>query len=84
MSRFLRGSPLLLALALALTLLAPMRAAHASGAATEPTSRAGVVLAVICGFSVRTALVAPVPWAGIAALSCAGAFLDAWNTPDRP
>jgi hypothetical protein len=58
---------------------APARAASPGGAAE---SRVGVVLMVACGLSLRVARIAPVPFAGIAALSCAFGLLDALLSSD--
>ncbi len=70
----------LVALMLA-TPLAPARAAG-SGGATE--SRVGALLMVACGLSLKVATIAPVPFAGIAALSCAFGLLDALLSEDNP
>lgn len=48
----------------------------------EAESRVGVALMVVCGASLKAALVAPVPWAGIAAVSCLFGLLDAAASPD--
>lgn len=68
-----------LVLAVLLAAAAPVRASDAS---VGPDSRVGVVMAAICGLSARIAPIAPVPYAGIAVVSCAVAFIDAWNQPD--
>ncbi len=76
-------APRALALALALLLFAlPLASARADDGDTGD-SRVGVVLAVACGLSLKASLIAPVPWAGIAALSCLMGFLDAAMTPDE-
>lgn len=69
-------------LALSLSLLAtPLASARADdGDADE--SRVGVLLAVVCGISIRAAIPAPVPWAGVAFVSCLFGFLDAALSPD--
>jgi hypothetical protein len=57
-------------------------------AAEEPPtaeSRLGVVMAALCGISVRYALVAPTPIATAAAIyTCGFTVLDALATPDEP
>lgn len=63
-------------------LLAAAAPAHASDATVGPDSRVGVVMAAICGLSARLTPIAPVPYAGIAVVSCAVALIDAWNQPD--
>lgn len=45
-------------------------------------SKVGVVLAIVCGLSLRAAFIQPMPWAGVAMLSCLGAVLDAATEPD--
>ena len=72
-------------LALCVSLLAaPLTAAHASEGGGAPHSRVGVLLAVMCGLSLRAAIPAPVPWAGVAVMSCLFGFLDAAMSPDSP
>lgn len=73
-------------LLLALSLLAVMQSVAAPLRAEElpPTEdhRIGVIMAIVCGLSVRLTLVAPVPFAGVAAASCIAGFLDALADPD--
>jgi hypothetical protein len=66
----------------ALLFTLPLAAARASDDETAD-SRIGVVLAAACGLSLKASLIAPVPWAGVAALSCFAAFLDAAMSPDE-
>lgn len=61
----------------------PLATAHASDEQTAD-SRIGALLAAACGFALKVAVISPVPWAGIAAVTCIGAFLDAANSPDDP
>lgn len=56
--------------------------ARAEGDSTDPESRVGVALAILCGASLRATLAAPVPWAGVAFMSCLGALIDAATSPD--
>ena len=70
---------------LVLTLLAtPLAPARAWGGGTDPESRIGVLLMVVCGFSARVTPIAPVPWGGIAVMTCAFGLLDAALSPDAP
>ena len=72
-----------LAMTLAVLLFAlPLAPAHASDETSE--SRVGVLLMVACGLALKAAIGAPVPWAGVAALSCLGGLLDAALSPDDP
>lgn len=77
-------APRALALGLALLLftlpLAPARANDGDSG----NSPVGAVLAAACGFALKAAMIAPVPWAGIAAVTCVAAFLDAAMSPDDP
>jgi predicted metal-binding membrane protein len=69
--------------ALTLSLLTGgVRSAHAAGDDTAE-SKVGVVMAALCGFALRWAIPAPVPWAGVAAAACTFAFLDAAMSPDN-
>ena len=69
--------------ALALSLLVtPLARATAVPGATDPESRVGVLLMVMCGLAAKAAAVAPVPYAGIAVVSCAFGLLDAALSPD--
>jgi hypothetical protein len=73
----------MVALGLAALLFAlPLAAAHAEDGETAD-SRVGAVLAAACGFALKFTLIAPVPWGGIAAVTCMGAFLDAALSPDE-
>lgn len=74
----------LVALALAVLLFAlPLAPARAYEDGTTSDSRVGVVLMVVCGLALKSAIPAPVPWAGIAAISCLMGFLDAALSPDE-
>src|SRR5262249_32141065 len=68
------------ALALSL-LLAPLAPARAAGGGTDPESRIGLLLMVVWGLAAKAAPVAPVPFAGIAVVSCAFGLLDAALSP---
>ena len=73
------------ALALAALLLAaPVLPARATGDEDTGDSRVGVVLMVVCGLSLKVFAVAPVPWAGIAVVTCLVGLVDAGNSPDYP
>jgi hypothetical protein len=61
----------------------PLAPAHANDGDTAD-SRVGAVLAAACGFALKFVLIAPVPWAGVAAVTCIGAFVDAALSPDEP
>jgi hypothetical protein len=65
-------------------LTAPLASARAADGDTSPHSRVGVLLMVMCGLAARAAVVAPVPWAGVAVLSCAFGMLDAALSEDTP
>jgi hypothetical protein len=66
-------------------LLAPLgTSARASAGDSSPESRIGVLLMATCGFALKASLIAPVPWAGIAALSCTFGLLDAAMSEDPP
>ena len=72
----------IVACALALSLVTGgMRSASAAGEDESSESRVGVVMAVVCGFAVKLAIPAPVPWAGVAVAACTFAFLDAMGSP---
>ena len=74
----------LIAGALVLSLLSgTVRSARAAGEDGASESRVGVLMAVMCGFAVKMAIPAPVPWAGVAAAACTFAFLDAAMSPDE-
>ena len=71
----------ILVLCLAL-LAAPFKSARASADDTSPGSRVGVLLMVMCGLAAKAAIPAPVPWAGVAVLSCLFGFIDAAMSED--
>ncbi len=72
------------ALVLAALLFAlPLTPVRAFEDGTTSESRVGVVLMVVCGLALKSAIPAPVPWAGIAAISCLMGFLDAALSPDE-
>ena len=74
--------PLLIAAQLTVLALATPPAAASSALPATPDSRAGVVMMVICGVSVRMSLLQPSPWLGIAAMSCAAGLFNAMVEPD--
>lgn len=65
-------------------LTAPLAPAHASADDDAPGSRVGVLLMVVCGLSLKAAIPAPVPWAGVALVSCMFGLLDAAMSEDTP
>ena len=68
---------------LALSLLSgALRPARAAGDDGTAESKVGVLMAVVCGFALKFAIPAPVPWAGVAAAACTFAFLDAAMSSD--
>ncbi len=71
------------ALLVAALLAAPSAPAWASASDDGSTSRVGVVLMVTCGLALRAAIPAPVPWAGVAVMSCLFGLLDAAMSPDE-
>ncbi len=73
---------LVLAVFATLAPLAPP-AARAAADPDAPESRVGVMLAVMCGASARAALTLPVPYAGLAFVSCMGMLIDAATSPDN-
>lgn len=77
--RFLTAIALVAAL-----LFTPAAPVRASASDDGSTSRIGVILAVVCGVSLKAAIPAPVPWAGVALMSCMFGFLDAALSPDSP
>ena len=80
-----RRSTAFTALALCVALLAaPLAPARAAADDSTPDSRVGVLLMVVCGLSLRAAIPAPVPWAGLAVVSCAFGLIDAALSPDKP
>ena len=73
----------LVVLALCTALLAaPFQSARASAEDAGSRSRVGVLLMVMCGLAAKASIPAPVPWAGVAVLSCLFGFLDAAMSPD--
>ena len=66
-----------------LLLLQPLSPAPARADEETDESKAGVVLMVLCGLSLKATLRAPVPWAGVAAVSCIMGLIDAAITPDN-
>lgn len=75
----MRLTAALLVVALLATPAAPVRAAASDDGSA---SRIGVMLAMTCGISLKAAIPAPVPWAGVALMSCLFGFLDAAMSPD--
>jgi len=74
----------LLALPLAvLLLLQPLTPRPSAADELSSESRVGVGLMVLCGLAAKASLGAPVPWAGIAVLSCIMGFVDAALSPDE-
>ena len=68
---------------LALSLLSgALRPARAAGDDGTAESKVGVLMAVVCGFALKFAIPAPVPWAGVAAAACMFTFLDAAMSSD--
>ena len=65
----------------ALLLLQPLSPRPALADEETDETRVGVVLMVVCGLSLKAALRAPVPWAGVAAVSCIMGLIDAASTP---
>ncbi len=69
-----------------LTVLSLMLSWAPSSRAEEapPTAehKLGVFMMIVCGVSARLAPVAPVPFAGVAAVSCVAGCLDALMDPD--
>lgn len=82
MNRFIRLRRSLLPMLLLALLALPASSARASHGEEGPDHRIGVVLAVVCGISAKISFAAPVPFAGIAVVSCVATCLDALNTPD--
>ena len=71
------------ALLVAALLAAPAVPVRAEGDDTTSESRIGVMLMVMCGLSLKAAIPAPVPWSGIAVVSCMFGLLDAAMSPDE-
>jgi len=64
-------------------LLAPIGGpARAAAGGSPDESRIGVLLMAACGMALKVALIAPVPWSGIAAMTCAFGLLDAALSED--
>ncbi len=78
----MRASRVGLAALVAALVLAPV--VPTARAAGEPVaeSRVGVVLMAACGLALKFALLAPVPWSGVAVVSCVTGLLDAALSPD--
>lgn len=73
----------IVAAALVLSLLSgAVPTARAAGGASDPDSKIGVLMAAVCGFALKWVIPAPVPFAGVAAASCAFALIDAATSPD--
>jgi len=64
-------------------LAAPAAPVRASASDDGSESRIGVMLMVVCGLSLKAAIPAPVPWSGIAVVSCMFGLLDAAMSPDE-
>lgn len=73
----------LAALLIAALLAAPAAPVRASASDDGSESRIGVMLMVVCGLSLKAAIPAPVPWSGIAVVSCMFGLLDAAMSPDE-
>jgi hypothetical protein len=73
----------LAALLIAALLAAPAAPVRASASDDGSESRIGVMLMVVCGLSLKAAIPAPVPWSGIAVVSCMFGLLDAALSPDE-
>ena len=67
----------------ALLLLAPLAPRPAAADDLTAGSRVGVALMVACGMALKSALAAPVPWAGVAVASCIMGLVDAALSPDE-
>ena len=63
-------------------LTAPLAPAHAAADDTSSRSRVGVLLMVMCGLAAKAAIPAPVPWAGVAIMSCVFGMIDAALSDD--
>ena len=68
----------------AVLLAAPLAPAHAAADDTSSRSKVGVLLMVMCGLAAKAAIPAPVPWSGVAILSCMFGMLDAALSDDTP
>jgi hypothetical protein len=78
----LAARPLAMLLAL-LLLLQPLTPRPSAAGELTSESRVGVALMVMCGLALKATLAAPVPWSGVAVVSCLMGFLDAAFTPDE-
>ena len=74
--------PLAMLLAM-LLLLQPLTPRPSAADDLTSESRVGVALMVVCGLALKATLAAPVPWAGVAVVSCVMGFMDAAFTPDE-
>jgi hypothetical protein len=66
-----------------LLLLQPLTPCPSAADDLTSESRVGVGLMVVCGFALKATLAAPVPWAGVAVVSCVMGFMDAALSPDE-
>ena len=78
----LAARPLAMLLAM-LLLLQPLTPRPSAADDLTSESRVGVALMVVCGLALKATLAAPVPWAGVAVVSCVMGFMDAAFTPDE-
>lgn len=69
---------------LVLLLATPTLPARATGDGDTADSRVGVIMMVVCGLSLKVSAIAPVPWAGLAFVSCLAGLIDAGLSPDGP
>ena len=76
-----RAMALLLVGALLTSPVVPARAAGDGGGAE---SKLGVLFMVVCGLALKASIPAPVPWAGVAVMSCLAGLLDAAMSEDKP
>lgn len=81
----MRARPAIVAM-LVLMLLASHAIPSARAADTPVAeSRVGVVLMAVCGLALKFAWIAPVPWSGVAVMTCLTGFVDAALSDDpRP
>lgn len=68
---------------LAVLLLPPLTPRPAAADDLTSESRVGVVLMVVCGLALKATLAAPVPYGGIAVVSCFMGLVDAALSPDQ-
>lgn len=78
-----RAWPLAALALVAALLVAPVAPVRAAASDSPSESRIGVLLMVACGFALKAAIPAPVPWAGVAVMSCLFGLLDAAMSPDE-